>query len=319
MQLIRVSKYYSDKLRTNAIFIGVALAIGLASAGVTYWLSGDVANLEGNTAEYSALQSSITQKEAEAASLTDQIVSTGTSLTGDFMTKEEFIEFIGGMSEQLGVELTRYTGGDVVNNEGINYMNFQFEVRGLPRQVSNMTKAIDNLNTPYIVNSVSLRREDEFVWSDRELISIIEWFDSESIADRRPYSAFEEAPTIGVMDFLSPNNVKMLVDMSFVTSDTTPDGVETAREEKNLVMDTEAPEWEGALLEEKERLDAEREAALEAARGEDTSGEDLEDEGAVTLPVNEEMMVAENTVNNQNIPTESAENLLVTPDGIVAQ
>lgn len=218
------------KAPSKLILQGIALAIlAIIALGVWYGANYYKTEVESNSnvdAQYSALFSQLKSVESQSSAIAEEIKSSGTSLAGTFMSKDEFVTFAGATVQRMGLQLSKYSGGMTTSENGIDTINFTIEVKGPLPQITEFIAAVDELNTPYAINAMSLRREAEFIWQGRDFDekALLEWFDEKSIEQKKAYTEIEDDPAIGVSDMISGADMYLYMDISFTTATASQDG-----------------------------------------------------------------------------------------------
>lgn len=206
--------------------LGLVVAVALAGGAIygSMYLADEVETKSPIEATYNQLRGDISQQQSVSKSLSAQIDATGKSLSGSFMSKDEFIAFMGATSQRIGLSLNKYTGGDTVVKDGISTMNFKFEAEGNLEQLKDLVKSVDLLGTPYAINSISTRKADNYVWLDRDVnkMEILPWWDGKSIEIKKPYTEVEDPEPIGIKDIMGSQTLKMYLDVSFISSEEMP-------------------------------------------------------------------------------------------------
>lgn len=215
------------KLKLQIAALVILAIVALATwYGASYYQS----EVESNSkvdAQYSALFSQIKATESQSNQISEEIKASGTSLSGTFMSKDEFVTFLGANVQRLGLKLSQYTGGETVSANGIETINFKVETIGQLAQLTELVAAIDSLKTPYAINAMSVRKADGYVWLDRDVdkTESLKWWDGKSLEQKKAYTEVEDVPPIGVADMISGADLYFYIDISFTTSTATQDGV----------------------------------------------------------------------------------------------
>lgn len=207
------------KVTIAFVLLSVALAGGAMYAANS--VATEVSAKSGVEPAFSQLKGDIATQQGISDELSQQIKQTGKSLSGTFMSKDEFIAFIGANSQRLGLKLSKYTGGETVTQDGIDTTKFILEVEGSLEQLEDLVKSVDALNVPYAINSISTRKADTYIWLDRDTDKqeILSWYDGSSLVTQRTYTEVEEEEPIGIQDIMGNQALKMYLDISFIVSD----------------------------------------------------------------------------------------------------
>lgn len=206
------------KIQGLILVIFAALACGIMYG--SFYFKDEIALRAGIDPAFNSLKSNIQGMQLTSEDLGAQIDATGKSLSGSFMSKDEFIAFLGSTSNRLGVQLNKYTGGDTSERDGISTMNFKFEVEGDITQLEDLVRNIDALGTPYAINSISLRKADTYIWLDRDInkTELLPWYDAKSLEVKKSYTEVEEPEPIGTLDIMGGQSLKLYLDLSFISS-----------------------------------------------------------------------------------------------------
>lgn len=225
MKVSKVAKTTQKRLKVQGILLVIAAAIACGSIYGSVYFQDEVETKSAVEGTYNQLKADIQAQQAVSEDLGSQIDATGKSLSGSFMSKDEFIAFMGSTSQRLGLALNKYTGGDTVEKDGITTMNFKLEVEGDLTQLEDLVKSIDLLGTPYAINSISARKADNYIWLDRDInkMEILPWWNGKSLEVKKPYTEVEEPEPIGIIDIMGSQNLKMYLDVSFISSKEQPD------------------------------------------------------------------------------------------------
>ena len=226
MKIVKGNKNTHKKIKLQMLGLFAVVALAGGSIYGSVYLGEQVeakASIEGT---YNQLRGDISQQQGISKGLSEQIDATGKSLSGTFMSKDEFIAFMGATAQRIGVSLNKYTGGDTEVKDGIATMNFKFEAEGTLGQLEDLVKSVDLLGTPYAINSISTRKADNYVWLDRDVskLEILPWWDEKSIEIKKPYTEVEDPEPIGIADIMGSKVLKMYLDVSFISSENNPDG-----------------------------------------------------------------------------------------------
>lgn len=205
-QLRKISKFF---------FLGLVLVIGLFIANT--YLSDEVKALEAVNTEYnSALNQLRTAKSSLAAS--EQIIKTSTGISSNFMTKEEFLSFVGSASKSEGCDIMRISGGNPVVDGLVTKMNFSFELKGTLIELYKFMERLEGLQASFTLNNISMRKTEDFEWLDREDLDgfNLDWWTLEIDTES---SDTEEDNVITLDKIFGTDEMTMYLDLDFVVSD----------------------------------------------------------------------------------------------------
>ena len=221
------SKNSMNKLKLQFIALVLLVCIAGGAFYYAYYLQSEIDSKAGTDDAYNSAKNQVTSLTMTTKDLESQIDATGRSLSGSFMTKDEFIEFLGATAERMGVELNKYTGGDTAVKDGIETMNFKLQLKGDLMRLEAMVQSIDQLGTPYAINSISIRAADEYIWLDRDINKeiILPWMDTKSLEQKKPYNEIEEPIPIGITDIMGSQEMYMYLDISFTKADAGNKGI----------------------------------------------------------------------------------------------
>lgn len=205
-QLRKISRFFA---------LGLVLLVGLFALNT--YVSGEVKSLEAVNVEYnSALSQLRTAKSSLAAS--EQIIKTSTGISSNFMTKEEFLSFVGSASKSEGCDIMRISGGNPIVDGIVTKMNFSFELKGTLIELYQFMERLEGLQASFTLNNISMRKTEDFEWLDREDLDSfnLEWWTLEINTES---GNAEEEDTITLDKIFGTDEMTMYLDLDFVVSD----------------------------------------------------------------------------------------------------
>lgn len=206
-------------LHKNATLLVVLAVLSVALVAGNKVLSTTTQTYRDRNAEYQTALSSLKTLQSSVTNLESVITGNTDRLSSSFMTKQQFIDFVGETCSKVGCDLIQLSGGDTVSANNINRINFTFEIAGTPSQLYRMIQSINGLNTKYMLKSISMRKTEDFLWLDRETHKNEElsWWDLSNLKQPKDPRAEEEALSVAML-FGSPE-MTLYLDIDFVTTE----------------------------------------------------------------------------------------------------
>lgn len=201
-------------LKILLVSLAAAIILGIGY----YFLSVEVNRLETVNSEY---LSTISQLKTLTSSVesSKEIIESSAGIGSDFMTKEEFISFVGTVSKSEGCDIMRISGGNPEMDGLVTKMNFSFEIKGQSKELLNFMRRLQGLNASYILNSVSMRKIEDFEWLDREDLDSfnLSWWTLES--ELPDDSTDDESEYVTLDEIFGTDEMTLYLDLDFVTAE----------------------------------------------------------------------------------------------------
>lgn len=214
-----------DKLSVDTLSqlrkISRIFAIGVVIVGCLAFLNSfivsEVKDLRAINSEYNSVLSQLrTAKNSLTAS--EQIIKTSTGISENFMTKEEFISFVGSASKSEGCDIMRISGGNPIVDGIVTKMNFSFEIKGTLIELYQFMERFEGLQASFTLNNISMRKTEDFEWLDREDLDSfnLEWW---TLEPKTQSNDNTEEDVITLDKIFGTDEMTMYLDLDFVVSD----------------------------------------------------------------------------------------------------
>ena len=218
MRFDKITVEVREKVRHLFRFIVLSGVIAAVLAIASMYMSSEVKRLEGVNGQYDTALTQLKTLNSSIEASVASINSNSMQITKDFMTKEEFIAFVGTASKATGCNIIRLSGGDPVSDGSVQKINFCFEVKGTITELYKFMERIEGLNCRYMLNNISMRKTEGFTWLGREDLDSfnLDWWDIETDNSSDSESKDE---VITLDDIFGSNEMTLYLDLDFVTSE----------------------------------------------------------------------------------------------------
>ncbi len=194
------------------------LALTVGTVLCTSLLSQEVARLKIANRDYLAACDSLNSLNTQLSIYEETIKSNTATIAENFMTKEEFVTFIGTACAATGCDLGQLQGGDTTTDNGVTKIGFIFEVKGTSVEVTKFVQKIQGLNTRYMLKDISLRKTDDFLWLDRKKLDEfnLSWWD---ISNHTVSLDSPEEQLLTLDGVYGSNDMSLYLDVDFITAE----------------------------------------------------------------------------------------------------
>ncbi|MEG2262792.1 MAG: hypothetical protein RSC68_00290 [Acinetobacter sp.] len=219
MNLEKLSVKTIQFIKQQSMLIAFLIVVTLALGSGGHLLNKKVIELKEANNTYNQALSELESLNMSIASSETLIKDSSGAIAKTFMTREEFVKFIGAACTETGCEIMQLQGGDVVTDSSINKINFKFEVRGDVLQIYKFMQRIDALNTRYAMTSATLRKQDEFAWLDRYQLDAftLDWWNLKDDATGTSTDSAERQ--VSLDDIFGSRKMSLYLNIDFITAD----------------------------------------------------------------------------------------------------
>lgn len=169
----RVAAAKYSKMAITLVALSVAVLIGLYFVVPTY------KTLDDAKKQIPVVEASVKSMQSRNDEIALILQDNDGQLEKTFMTKDEFVKFMGKICDVHNVELVQLAGGYESITNNIHTMDFRFEVKGELSELSKVVTALQEQNTRYLLKAMSMRKTEDFLWFDRDSLTNegMTWFD----------------------------------------------------------------------------------------------------------------------------------------------
>lgn len=179
-----------------------------------------IKEISGNADKFTQLQVSKTAIMKEFSDKEQEIADYKNS-EETVITKDSLILYLNEACIETNCELLAMAGNTTTKlTDVLNEITFRIEVGGTLAEIEEFSKKIENLNTNYSINELSLKKSDKFSWLTRDKTSNdgSSWFDStflgEEVVENEDEYKIEE---IGLKDIYGTDKLSLYLDISFLS------------------------------------------------------------------------------------------------------
>lgn len=208
---VRVRKNSTKLMIVSAVLlVGILLANSAVSS-----TEKKLSSLKGSAGTFTTLSAQAAEMESKFAMKKSEVDSSPV-IGKKMLTKEEFIKFFADACLESGTDIETITGGNTkILNTAMKEINFKLDIAGTLNDIDKFIEEIQNLRVVYMINDLSLRKIEEFIWLDRNVGSHIgdSWFDENLKKEELP----GDFTQLTLQDLYGSDKLKMFIDISFVT------------------------------------------------------------------------------------------------------
>lgn len=218
MNFEKLTVQTTQRLKRVGVSIALILVLTISTYVAQSLLNTKVLAVKEQYAEY---QTALATLESLNRSIkqSEEIINDNTGLIAkSFMTREEFVKFIGNACQETSCEILQLQGGDVTVDNSINKINFKIEVRGELPDLYRLMQRVDGLDARYALVSTTLRKMDDFAWLDRYQLDAftLDWWD---LSDKEDTTATDEPIAVSLDSIFGNRKMSLYLDVDFITSD----------------------------------------------------------------------------------------------------